>query len=265
MLKGNDIVGKPVLDSNDHQPIKKVEELIFDPYHSQVLGFLLHKGGWAGGALALLWPNVLAVSPEAVITRSGDLIVEARWTVEIKRVLEVNERLMGRRMATTDGRDLGTVTDLFFDHQTGAIEGYEVAGGAFAGGAFAAPSTRSFAPAPPQLTIEADAALVPPVVAQRMEERADAARARRAGCGEALEAAKRPARAPGGAQPGPLRRRTGPDRDRRRHRTRARPAARGGAVEGGGLRQDGDARQPVGAIITCEVRRNVKKQKEVIS
>lgn len=190
MLKGNDIVGKPVLDSNDHQPIKKVEELIFDPYHSQVLGFLLHKGGWAGGALALLWPNVLAVSPEAVITRSGDLIVEARWTVEIKRVLEVNERLMGRRMATTDGRDLGTVTDLFFDHQTGAIEGYEVAGGAFAGGAFAAPSTRSFAPAPPQLTIEADAALVPPVVAQRMEERADAARARRAGCGEALEAAK---------------------------------------------------------------------------
>ncbi|GAB4454516.1 MAG: hypothetical protein Kow00120_24340 [Anaerolineae bacterium] len=190
MLKGNDIVGKPVLDSNDRQPIKKVEELIFDPYHSQVLGFLLHKGGWAGGALALLWPNVLAVSPEAVIARSGDLIVEARWTVEIKQVLEVNERLMGRRMATTDGRDLGTVTDLFFDPQTGAIEGYEVAGGAFADSDFAAPSTRTFAPAPPQLTIEADAALVPPVVAQRMEERADAARARRAGCGEALEAAR---------------------------------------------------------------------------
>jgi sporulation protein YlmC with PRC-barrel domain len=67
---------------------------------------------------------------------------------------------------TTDGRDLGQIVDLYFDEQTGKVEGYEVSGGIFAD----AYSGRSFVPAYQTLTIGNDVAFVPPEVADMMEE-----------------------------------------------------------------------------------------------
>ena len=67
---------------------------------------------------------------------------------------------------TIDGRDLGTMTDLYFDDATGAIEGYEVSGGIFAD----AYSGRSFVPAPDTLKIGEDIAFVPSETADLMQE-----------------------------------------------------------------------------------------------
>jgi PRC-barrel domain len=67
---------------------------------------------------------------------------------------------------TTDGRDLGTLIDFYFDETTGAVEGYEASGGLFAD----AYSGRSFVPAPQALKIGEDVAFVPAETAGLMEE-----------------------------------------------------------------------------------------------
>jgi len=58
------------------------------------------------------------------------------------------------------------MVDLYFDDQTGAVEGYEASGGLFGDAA----TGRSFVPAPQTLKIGQDVAFVPPETADMMEE-----------------------------------------------------------------------------------------------
>ncbi|MGH8000158.1 MAG: PRC-barrel domain-containing protein, partial [Brasilonema sp.] len=77
-----------------------------------------------------------------------------------------NNVLKGTRILTVNGRDLGTMVDLYFDEHTGSVEGYEVSGGLFAD----AYSGRSFVPAPQTLKIGEDVAFVPMETAELMQE-----------------------------------------------------------------------------------------------
>jgi sporulation protein YlmC with PRC-barrel domain len=74
--------------------------------------------------------------------------------------------LKGNRIITTDGRYLGSIVDLYFNDQTGNIEGYEASGGVFAD----AYSGRSFIPAPQTVKIGKEVTFVPPETADLMEE-----------------------------------------------------------------------------------------------
>jgi hypothetical protein len=67
-----------------------------------------------------------------VIVPSKESVVIADTEPAIKGVLEHKNVLKGTKIMTTDGRDLGTMVDLYFDEQTGAVEGYEASGGLFA-------------------------------------------------------------------------------------------------------------------------------------
>jgi uncharacterized protein YrrD len=110
--------------------------------------------------------HIHAIGPDTIIVRSKDAVVPADSDRVIQRILERNNVLKGTTIVTTDGQDLGTLVDLYFDEQTGIIEGYEASGGIFAD----AYSGRSFVPAPQTLKIGEDVAFVPPETAHLMEE-----------------------------------------------------------------------------------------------
>jgi sporulation protein YlmC with PRC-barrel domain len=101
-----------------------------------------------------------------VIVPSKESVVIADTEPAIKGVLEHKNVLKGTKIMTTDGRDLGTMVDLYFDEHTGAVEGYEASGGLFADAA----TGRSFVPAPQTLKIGQDVAFVPPETADMMKE-----------------------------------------------------------------------------------------------
>src|SRR5205807_2720627 len=89
---------------------------------------------------------------------------------EIERALQRDGALVGARMMTTNGCDLGVVADVYFDEETGAIEGYEVSGGVFGD----ASHGRTFVPAPEAPQVGREVVFVPPGVAESMEERPQA-------------------------------------------------------------------------------------------
>jgi uncharacterized protein YrrD len=91
-----------------------------------------------------------------LIITSADSVFSAKQVPEVAKFLEYNSVLKETRILTTDGRDLGTMVDLYFDSETGVVEGYEVSGGLFAD----AYSGRSFVPTPQTLKIGKDVALV---------------------------------------------------------------------------------------------------------
>ncbi len=166
MRKGSELINKLVVTYNTGERVERIKDLLFDQDSNQLLGFLVDEGGWLSSGRAILLQDVQALGPNAVVIPSKSAIAKARKIPEIKQILKRNNVLKGTRIMTTDGRDLGTMVDLYFNESTGAVEGYEVSGGLFAD----LYSGRSFVPAPQTLHIGEDIAFVPPEIADLMEE-----------------------------------------------------------------------------------------------
>ncbi len=166
MLKGRDILNKPVVSYDTGERFDKVKDLVFDQNNNQLLGLLIEEAGWFSSAKVILLKDVKAIGPDAVIVPSKSSVVSTNEIAVIGQILERNNILKGTHIMTTDGRDLGTMLDLYFDERTGSVEGYEVSGGLFAD----AYSGRSFVPAIQTLKIGEDVAFVPSQTAEYMEE-----------------------------------------------------------------------------------------------
>ncbi len=183
MRKGKDIVGKPVVAYDSGEKVETVVDLIFDQYDNRLLGFLIDEGGWFSNAKVLPLNLVKAIGVDAIIIQSKEAIALASDYADIHKILENNNILNGTRIMTTDGRDLGTLIDFYFDEQTGAVEGYEASGGLFAD----AYSGRSFVPAPQTLKIGEDVAFVPAETAGLMEEQVGGLKAAMQNAGEKIQ------------------------------------------------------------------------------
>lgn len=173
MRNGKGMIGKPVVAFDSGEKFNTIVDLIFDQQNNLLLGFLVDEGGWFSNALVLPLSNIQAIGNDAVIVPSRDVISSASEIPEIQNILEKDNVLKGTKIMTVDGRDLGTMTDLYFDDKTGVIEGYEVSGGIFAD----AYSGRSFVPAPDTIKIGEDIAFVPSETADLMEEQTGGIRA----------------------------------------------------------------------------------------
>ncbi len=173
MRKGRDMLGKPVIAYDTGEKFETINDLVFDQVNNVLLGFLVDEGGWFTSARVLPLAQVQAIGPDAVIVASRSSIAIASAIPEIESVLDNNNILKDTRIMTVDGRDLGTMIDLYFDEQTGEVEGYEVSGGLFAD----AYSGRSFVPAPQTIKIGEDVAFIPSETADLMEEQVGGVRA----------------------------------------------------------------------------------------
>ena len=183
MRNGKGMIGKPVVAYDSGEEFENIVDLIFDQENNLLLGFLVDEGGWFSSALVLPLSSIQAIGADAVIVSSRDAIASASEFPEIENILTRDNVLRGTRIMTVDGRDLGTMVDLYFDDKTGAIEGYEVSGGIFAD----AYSGRSFVPAPDTLKIGEDIAFVPSETADLMEEQIGGIKAAMQTAGEKVQ------------------------------------------------------------------------------
>ncbi len=168
MIKGTELIGLPVVAYDTGEEIKKVKDLIFDK-SSNFLGFLVDENPLLRTAQILPLHGIKIIGTDAIIASSQSVIVKADRVPEVREVLKRNLVLNGTKILTEEGRDLGTITDLYFDKQTGAIAGYEVVGGLFAN----TYSRLSFVPAPHNLKIGDDVAFVPRDIERMMTERVE--------------------------------------------------------------------------------------------
>lgn len=166
MRKGSDILGKTITAFDSGRRVARVQDLIFDQETNQLLGVLVEEAGLFRSAKVVPLGAISAFGTDTLIIPSRDAIISAKHDNRIHQVLDRNLILKGTRIVTTDGRYLGSVVDLYFNEQTGMIEGYEASGGIFAD----AYSGRSFIPAPQTIRIGEDATFVPPDTADLMEE-----------------------------------------------------------------------------------------------
>lgn len=183
MRKGSDVIGIAVVTYDTGQKIERIRDLIFDQKQNQLLGFLVEEKGLFRDAKVIPLQEVQAIGLDAIVVHSQESVIGADRIPAIKEILHHNNVLMGTRILTTTGIDLGGLVDLFFDEHSGLVEGYEVSGGVFAD----AYSGRSFVPAPETLKIGDDVAFVPPETVQMMQEQVGGIRGAVQAAGDRLQ------------------------------------------------------------------------------
>jgi len=166
MLKGKEVIGRKIVTLNGGERVDSVRDLIFDEQGNRVLALLVDEGGWFHAAKVIAFTSVKSIGEDAVMIESADDVVTARDHGQIAAAMESKSGLAGLNLLTADGKELGRIADVFFDETTGQVVGYEATGGLFSD----LSSGRTFVPAPESVTIGAEAAIVPPAVAQAMEE-----------------------------------------------------------------------------------------------
>ncbi|ULH16142.1 PRC-barrel domain-containing protein [Deinococcus sp. KNUC1210] len=166
MLKGKELIGRNLVTLDGGERVDSIHDLIFDEQGNRVLALLIDEGGWFHAAKVLPYTSVRSVGEDAVMIDAAADVVNANDDATVSAAMQNKVGLIGLNLLTTDGKELGRISDVFFDEMTGRVVGYEATGGLFSD----LSSGRTFVPAPESITIGAEAALVPPEVAQAMQE-----------------------------------------------------------------------------------------------
>lgn len=125
MNQASNLTGKPIVTPSGQQ-LDTVDEVIFDPHTHRVLCFIVERGGWAGGARILPWSDDHSITAHALIASPQTHIVPAHETPRIQEILENIRVVVGKKIMSPDGRQLGVLHDVAFDQRTGAVHEYDI-------------------------------------------------------------------------------------------------------------------------------------------
>ncbi|MGE0826805.1 MAG: PRC-barrel domain-containing protein [Candidatus Binatia bacterium] len=165
MHKGSDLIGKTVVSYDTGEYKGRVKQLLVDPGHNRFLGFLIESDSTPPEQV-LRCEHIQAVGPDAVVIGpSRDL---GSPVVGMSDAFGHQEDFVakGLKIMTEDGRDLGTLVDVYVNTKNGQIVGYAVRHGlfsAFSGG-------QTFVPTAVGAKVGKEILFVPATTADRMNE-----------------------------------------------------------------------------------------------
>ncbi|MGQ9674046.1 MAG: PRC-barrel domain-containing protein [Chloroflexota bacterium] len=166
MRRAKDVIGLPVLTFRTGRKIDEVKDILFDPEHNRILALLTDDAGWFTDARVIPFDQVKSLGRDAVIVEDETAEIPASSRSDVRRAIEGKRIIINMRVFTEDGRDIGTIGDMFLDEKTGEVLGYEVSGGFLA----ATLRGKQFMPAPETMVVGRDVTYVPSETGTRMEQ-----------------------------------------------------------------------------------------------
>ena len=128
MLKGNAVLGMPVLSRQDGQKIGSTKDIVIAKDHSRIVAFILEEGGLFSSATAVGMENVVSFGKDAMIITDSKAVVRVDHFPEVKAIMDDRDGLVGKQVFSESGDLKGKVEDIYFDESTGNIVGLEVEG-----------------------------------------------------------------------------------------------------------------------------------------
>jgi uncharacterized protein YrrD len=159
VMRAGEIVGRPVVTLDTGEDVAEVKDVVFSHDNGLLAGFTLNKRGWLSGPLrdVLPWSHVHALGPDAIMVASRD-----RLTAREPDTFAGGdaEDVVGGRVITDGGTELGTVTDLVLavDASEARVVGYEIGGPSVEQGPG---GDRRYIPLPETFAVSSAALIVP--------------------------------------------------------------------------------------------------------
>ncbi|KUL35458.1 PRC-barrel domain-containing protein [Streptomyces regalis] len=127
-MRASEITKKPVVTLAGDD-LGQVKDLVFDASTGSIRCFTLAGRGLLAGPLhrALLWRNVHALGPDAVMVRDESALEEDDTAAQPSAKEPAGGNVLGVAIMTRSGARLGTVTDAVVEAgKTPVVAGYEI-------------------------------------------------------------------------------------------------------------------------------------------
>jgi uncharacterized protein YrrD len=131
LMRGADLIGRPIVDSSTGDDLAEVKDVMFDTARGAISGFTLRKRGFLGRRMKLVLPiaSVSGVGTHAVMVESDEALVhpdDAPDDVVPDRKADV----LSDQVITESGRILGAVRDVIVvGGASPRVVAFQVAGG----------------------------------------------------------------------------------------------------------------------------------------
>lgn len=129
MRKGSTVIDQDVFSVSDGTRLETVTDLVINEANDAIIALLIDTGGLMSSSKVIPVSSIHRFGPSAVMVENADVIVEADDIPEVNDILEREDSVLGSRVVTHEGDDLGEIKDMYFDEKTGQIRGFEVSGG----------------------------------------------------------------------------------------------------------------------------------------
>lgn len=116
MIRFSAAKGRKVVSTSTAATVGQVHTFVVDPKADAVIALRLKKTS-SGDALS--WSDITGFGEDAVTVAKAELITEANAQVAARS--EKAHRVLGKRVLTVAGDELGEVDDVEFDPKTGGI------------------------------------------------------------------------------------------------------------------------------------------------
>lgn len=128
MLKGQSIIGKKVLSRMDGQRIDSVRDIVISKDHTRVVALILDEGGIFSSGMAVAMENVVSFGNDAVVITDSKAVIRVDHFPAVKEIMDDRDSLVGKKVFTESGNQMGQIDDVYFDESTGSITSLEVVG-----------------------------------------------------------------------------------------------------------------------------------------
>lgn len=159
VMRAGEITGRPVVTIDTAEDIAEVRDVVFSHRNGFLIGFTLNKRGWVSGPLkeVLAWAGVHGLGPDAVMIANRDALTGLD---EADFADTGGENVVGGRVITDSGNELGRVTDLVLavDAAEARVVGYEIGGSVVEQGPG---GNRRYIPLPETFSVSRSALIVP--------------------------------------------------------------------------------------------------------
>lgn len=135
-MRMTDTLGRKVVGVADATSLGTVSGFVVRPDEPRLAAMRLRRPG--GRSTVLPWSRVRAVGADAVMARPADADEGAQDGAEgeeqggLSKHAVKHGEVLGKRVLTELGEEIGEVTDAEFDPETGALLSFSVGGGAVA-------------------------------------------------------------------------------------------------------------------------------------
>lgn len=122
-------MGMSIIDKTKGMLVGRVADTIFKPGERYILGFTLNCGRWHGVQKAIKIENIYKIGDDAIVSEGEDYIIEIGCCPDLEHALHEKQRVLGLRVVSDYGDELGFLDDILIDERDSQIEGYSITDG----------------------------------------------------------------------------------------------------------------------------------------
>lgn len=129
MKKSKQLTGIEVFDIETGKIIGRVKDTIFQPGDKKIFGFFINTGRWIKCGKILRTEDIYIIGSDAILVRGCHKLVGTDKIPDYINKVREKKRVLGLKLITSDGEELGYIEDIIINEKNCSIEGYVLTDG----------------------------------------------------------------------------------------------------------------------------------------